>query len=112
MAIASRDRFQAQFRLLYRNAPDLPMPNIAAQGNADRRREEHEVKMSEARFRSYFDLGLIGMAITSPTKGWEDVNDKLCEILGYSRKELVQKSWSELTHPDDLAADVRQFDRV
>lgn len=77
-----------------------------------RERAEGSMKESESRFRSYFDLGLIGMAVTSPIKGWTEVNERLCDILGYPRDELVTKTWAELTHPDDLAADVKQFDRV
>ncbi|MCC7450898.1 MAG: PAS domain S-box protein [Anaerolineae bacterium] len=67
---------------------------------------------SEARFRSYFELPLVGMAVTSPEKDWLQVNDKLCEMLGYSREELTQKSWVELTHPDDAMFDLEQFDQV
>jgi PAS domain S-box-containing protein len=52
------------------------------------------------------------MAITSPTKSFLEVNDHLCAILGYERGELLQKTWTELTHPDDLAADAAQFNRV
>jgi PAS domain S-box-containing protein len=36
----------------------------------------------------------------------------LCRILGYERSKLLQKTWAEMTHPDDLAADVAQFNRV
>ena len=36
----------------------------------------------------------------------------MCRILGYSRSELLQNSWSKMTHPDDLALDVTQFKRV
>jgi PAS domain S-box-containing protein len=64
------------------------------------------------RFRLCFELGLIGMAITSPAKGCLEVNDQLCRILGYERDELLRMNWAELTHPDDLAADVAQFERV
>ena len=71
-----------------------------------------KLRESEARFRSYFDMGLVAMALTSPEKGWLQFNNRLCQILGYSREELATKTWSELTHPDDLAADVAQFDRV
>jgi PAS domain S-box-containing protein len=78
----------------------------------ERKRAEQALRESEARFRSYFELGLIGMAMTSPAKGVIEVNDELCRILGYSRDELLQKSWPEMTHPDDLAADVAQFNRV
>jgi PAS domain S-box-containing protein len=78
----------------------------------ERNRAEEALRASEERFRRYFELGLIGMAMTSPTKGILEVNDELCRILGYERSELLQKSWAEMTHPDDLAADVAQFNRV
>ncbi|MEN6616829.1 MAG: PAS domain S-box protein, partial [Syntrophorhabdus sp.] len=78
----------------------------------ERKAAEERLVKSEARYRSYFELPLVGMAITSPDKGWVEVNDRLCEILGYSREELVRMTWSELTHPDDLAWDVEQFSRV
>jgi len=54
----------------------------------DRKKSEKLLKESEQRFRSYFEMSLIGMAITSVEKGWIDANDKLCEILGYSLDEF------------------------
>jgi len=78
----------------------------------ERKRAEDVLRASEERFRRYFELGLIGMAMTSPTKGILEVNHELCRILGYQRSELMQKSWAEITHPDDLASDVAQFNRV
>jgi PAS domain S-box-containing protein len=76
------------------------------------KRAEETLRATEERFRSYFELGLIGMAITSPDKGCIEVNDELCRILGYERSELLQMTWAEITHPDDLAEDVSDFDRV
>ncbi|MCP3942102.1 MAG: PAS domain S-box protein [Desulfobacteraceae bacterium] len=70
------------------------------------------LKDSESLFRSYFELPLIGIAITSPEKGWVKVNQRLCEMLGYTNEEFESKTWSELTHPDDLSADIKQFNRV
>ncbi len=78
----------------------------------ERKRAEEAVRDSEALFRGYFERGLIGMAITSPQKGWVEVNDRLCEMLGYSRDELRTMTWAQLTYPDDLAPSVAQFDRV
>jgi diguanylate cyclase (GGDEF)-like protein/PAS domain S-box-containing protein len=79
---------------------------------ADLKRTEETLRASEARFRSYFELPLVGIALTGPDKRWWEVNDRLCEMLGYRRPQLLQKSWVELTHPDDLASDTAQFERV
>jgi PAS domain S-box-containing protein len=78
----------------------------------DRKRMENILRESEERFRSYFELGLIGMAISSPDKGWIEVNEHLCQMLGYERSELLQTTWDELTHPDDLGASLANFKHV
>ncbi len=66
----------------------------------------------ETLFRNFFNLPIVGTAITSRDKGWIEVNDRTCEMLGYPREVLFQKSWAELTHPEDLAADVALFERM
>jgi PAS domain S-box-containing protein len=72
-----------------------------------------ETKHNEIILRLFYDMPFIGMAITSPvTKRWVKFNDRLCEILGYSREELSQITWTEITHPDDLELDVAHFERV
>lgn len=73
---------------------------------------ELALRKSEARFRNYFEQSLIGIAITSPAQTWVEVNDKLCAILGYSREELTHLTWPEITHADDLAADLACFHQV
>ncbi len=78
----------------------------------EQRQAVASLRDSEALFRSFFEIPLVGACITSPTKGWIEVNDSLCRMLGYAREELERFTWPELTHPDDLAADVEQFDRV
>jgi PAS domain S-box-containing protein len=78
----------------------------------EQRRSEEALRRSEQRFRRYFDLDLVGMATTSPEKGFLQVNDRLCEMFGYERSELLRMTWLELTHRDDVAADVANFNRV
>ena len=48
----------------------------------DRAQDEEEVCQSQERFRRYFELGLIGMAITSLTKGIIDLNDEISQHPG------------------------------
>ncbi len=71
-----------------------------------------KIRESEEKFRKYFELGLIGMAITSPQKGWIEVNQKLCDMFGYSRQELLKKTWFEMTYPDDIESDLKQFTKL
>jgi PAS domain S-box-containing protein len=78
----------------------------------ERKQAEKWLLESEERFRSFFELGVVGMAIVSPQQEWEEANDRLCEILGYSPEELIAKTWTELIHPDDRQADELQFKRA
>jgi PAS domain S-box-containing protein len=76
------------------------------------RQSEEALRKNETLLRGYFNLPLHGIAITSPDKRWLEANDRICSMLGYTRDELLNKNWAELTHPDDLAADEEQFNRV
>jgi PAS domain S-box-containing protein len=78
----------------------------------ERRRLEETVARSNALFRNYFELGQMGMAITQLDQKWMQVNNRLCEILGYAKEELSQKTWAEMTFPDDLEPDLKQFRRL
>ncbi|SEL08989.1 bifunctional diguanylate cyclase/phosphodiesterase [Nitrosovibrio tenuis] len=61
----------------------------------------------------FYELPFIGMAIISPdTMRWLRFNDQLCQILGYSREELAEKTWTEMTHPEDIAKDIAEFERA
>jgi len=63
-----------------------------AAGELEREQAEEALRESEARYRSYYELGLIGMAITSLEQGWIQCNDCLCSMLGYTREELSGSS--------------------
>lgn len=67
---------------------------------------------SEKRFRMYFERAMVGMAVTSPDGRWRLVNPALCELFGYPAEVMLGKNWMELTHPDDLAPSLLQFERL
>ena len=103
---------QYRIRRLFQEQGETREFQAVIQDITQRKRSENALRKSEERFRSYFELGLIGIAVTSPYKACLEVNDELCRILGYDRNELLQMSWTKLTHPDDLAAEVGQINQV
>ncbi|MBC8439314.1 MAG: PAS domain S-box protein [Deltaproteobacteria bacterium] len=78
----------------------------------ERKRAEEALKKSEETFSGFFNQGNIGMAITSLEKGWIKMNKKLCDMLGYTRDELSEKTWTEMTWPDDLEPDLVLFKKM
>lgn len=70
-------------------------------GAARSRRNRWQLRESEQRFREVFEHSLIGMAITAPSRRMLRVNPALCTMLGYTEEQLLQRTLSELTHPDD-----------
>ena len=67
---------------------------------------------AEERFRSYFELGLVGMAVASSNQAYIELNNKMCEILGYERPELLGMTWLDLMHPEDRPLNLERLDRV
>jgi len=53
-----------------------------------------------------------GIALQSPDGVWEEVNPAFCAMLGYSRNELVGRSFTEITHPDDIEPSLEQLRRL
>jgi PAS domain S-box-containing protein len=65
------------------------------------------LRASEARFRNAVHYSAIGMAIVAPDGRWIEVNPALCRLVGYSREELLARTFQEITHPDDLKTDLK-----
>jgi len=57
-------------------------------------------------FRTTFHQAPIGLAHVAPDGAWLAVNDRLCEIVGYTRDELLKLSFQDITYPADLEADI------
>ncbi|MBL7649855.1 MAG: PAS domain S-box protein [Candidatus Hydrogenedentes bacterium] len=65
-----------------------------------------ELLESQEQFSSAFEHAPIGKALVSPEGRWIRVNRATCDFLGYSEAELQTKGFQDITHPDDLAADM------
>ena len=73
---------------------------------------EDALRESEERFRGTFENAAVGMAHCDGEGRVIRVNEKFCTIIGYPRAEMVGKTFLQMTHPDDLAADLAQFSRL
>lgn len=73
---------------------------------ASKKAARMQLALSESKFHNAFEYSGVGMAIVSPEGQWVNVNNRLSEMLGYTKEELVQKSFPDITHPEDLKADV------
>ncbi|WP_144241177.1 PAS domain-containing hybrid sensor histidine kinase/response regulator [Fimbriimonas ginsengisoli] len=69
------------------------------------REAENALKESERRFRGTFEAAPIGIAHVGLDGSWLRINDALCRIVGYTREELLGRTFGDITHPDDLEAD-------
>ncbi len=70
------------------------------------------LRSSDQRFRQAMEHSAIGMALTGLDGRWQTVNRSLTELLGYSPAELHRQRFQDITHPDDLDADLRQVERL
>lgn len=60
---------------------------------------------SEQLFRAIFEQAAAGIGLVKITGQWLQINQKLCDILGYTREELIEKTYQEITHPEEAEAD-------
>jgi len=58
---------------------------------------------------SLFSMPGLGIAISTKNRQFYDVNERFCEITGYSLQELQSKTWADITHADDMEQDVAHF---
>jgi PAS domain S-box-containing protein len=79
---------------------------------SERKRLESSLRESQERFRRAFEDAAIGMSLGTPDDICLDANPAYCRIVGRPREALIGSSFSELTHPDDVAAYVHQHARL
>jgi two-component system cell cycle sensor histidine kinase/response regulator CckA len=78
----------------------------------ERKRSEEALGLSEQRFRAIFSQAEVGISQTSPDKVWLAVNNRFCEMLGYTETELRGKTFLEVTHPEDVEESGRAVRRL
>lgn len=85
----------------------------AMEAEAGRRQTEQALRESQERFRAVFEGAGVGLCEVGHDHRFLQVNERLCEILGYTQQELLeQRDCVETTHPDDRAADKAAIERL
>jgi PAS domain S-box-containing protein len=115
--LSSRAEVLGTFAMYYRqprhpSPRDLRTMDIVTRTVAiaiEQSRAEQVLRESEERFRGTFESAAVGIGHADAAGRWLRVNEKLCAIVGYSREELLQKTYRDLTHPDDLATGIESF---
>jgi PAS domain S-box-containing protein len=77
-----------------------------------RKQAEQAVQESEAKFRGTFDQAAVGIAHVDADGKWLKVNQRYCDILGYSEAELLGMSFRDVTHPDDIGMNTEYYRRL
>ncbi|CAK0741889.1 diguanylate cyclase [Gammaproteobacteria bacterium] len=70
------------------------------------------LQKTRQRYQAIFEQAAVGIARLALDGHWLEVNQKFCEIVGYSHEELLRLSFQRITHPDDLGSDLAQVERM
>ena len=79
---------------------------------AERKQMEATLRDREQKFRATVEQAAVGIAHVSVDGQWLFVNQALCDIVEYSRSELLKRTFQEITHPDDLDAELELFNQL
>jgi PAS domain S-box-containing protein len=72
----------------------------------------HALAASEARFRATFENAAVGVVLVAPNGSILRVNDSFARMLGYSAEELKTRTFQDITHADDLGANLAVLNKT
>ena len=75
-------------------------------------KKNNKLQQSEQLFNDAFEHSFIGVALVSPKGYWNEVNNKVCQMLGYSKNELKLLTFQDVTHPEDLQMDLIELKKL
>jgi PAS domain S-box-containing protein len=86
----------------------------------ERQHNQEALRKSEEKYRSVVENSLVGIAIIAPPNSpsepekcaWLEVNDALCDLLGYDREELLDMNWHKFSLPEDWKASLEQLNKI
>ncbi|MFP2923704.1 PAS domain S-box protein [Pyxidicoccus sp. 3LG] len=106
------EEFPAEASILKLEVAGARLLTVVLRDITARRRAEDVLRESEVRFRTAFEDAPIGMALVDSEGRFLHVNDALCQIVGYSQRELLSKTFQDITVPEDLDLDMSYVHRL
>lgn len=98
--------------IVYDDAGNIVEYRNVARDITERKVVEEELRISREEFKAYFNSSSVGLSVTAHDKSWIEVNQKLCDMMGYTKEELINVTWVSLTHPDDIAVNIELFNKA
>jgi PAS domain S-box-containing protein len=99
--------------IIIRNNEGFPIRMIGAlQDITNKKKLEDKLRQSEERFKGTFEHSPVGMAIMNTAGYWVEVNNRSCEILGYSKEELKKLRFSDISLEEDLIEDLANKEKL
>jgi two-component system, cell cycle sensor histidine kinase and response regulator CckA len=127
-AVETQGGFSLEYRLVRPDGSivwilDRTSPVMSAEGETlyrqgflvdvtDEKQRAEALLVREEEFTSAFGHAPIGMAVVSLDGHWTQVNEAICEIVGYSEEELLSLTFQDVTHADDLETDLAHVRRL
>ena len=108
----SGEVFPAEASLMRSVVDGMRLLTVMLRDVTARKRAEEVLRNSEELFRTAFENAPIGMALVALDGGFLHVNGALCELVGYSRRELLTKTFQDITHASDLEPDLMNVRRL
>jgi PAS domain S-box-containing protein len=94
------------------SAGEVVGASVIARDIEQRVEAERKLRESGELFREVFEHAPFGLCVSDVNGRFLQVNAELCRMLGYTERELLVRSWAELTHPEDLEATRQRTERI
>ncbi len=71
------------------------------------KKKTSKLKESEEQFRAIFEQAAVGVALLNTRTGqYININQKYCDLLGYTKQEMLQKTFMDVTYPEDIQINI------
>ncbi|MEJ7694004.1 PAS domain S-box protein [Daejeonella sp.] len=96
----------------FKDSNGIQRTSVSIVDISERKKAEKNLQLSEAEFRAAFEYSALGMSLMEMNGEWIRVNESFCRILGYTNRELMSRSLSEISHPEDRDKDIPLMEEV